>query len=146
MRLFEGCSECPWVISGSMMSPIVCADFQKNMPAGPVEISKRAFVSELRSVGEAVGLNVTCKRESSDKAVLDVYRRLAKVVHPDKATGNLVYQQQLNDAKQRWEDARRAARDSKCSCSTSSTECVRATLRQRGLGQSARDCFERIFD
>ena len=58
---------------------------QKNMPAGSIEIAKRAFVSELRSVGEAVGLNGTCKREGSDKAILDVCRRLAKVVHPDLA-------------------------------------------------------------
>ena len=62
-----------------LWSQTVRADFSKNMLAGEVEKSKRAFVSALRCVGEAVGLNVACKREGSDKAVLDVNRRLAKV-------------------------------------------------------------------
>ena len=99
---------------GELLSSIVRAEFSKNMPQGQVEKSKRAFVSELRSVAEAVGLNVTCKQESSDKAVLDVYRRLARVVHPDKATGNVLYQQQLHDAKQRWEDAKKAVKQGVC--------------------------------
>ena len=36
-----------------LWSPTVRADFSKNMPAGEVEKSKRAFVSALRSVGDA---------------------------------------------------------------------------------------------
>ena len=121
------------------MSPCRLRRILKNMPSSEVLKSKRAFVSVLRSVGEAVGLNVTCKRESSDKAVLDVYRRLAKVVHPDKATGNLVYQQQLNNAKQRWEDTRKAAKgkgsvkpSAPQSLPASSGEALRSEYRMQG--------------
>ena len=57
------------------------------MPS-PLDVSKRALVALLRSLGLAFGCPVTVTRDSSEQQVKGAFRSVARKVHPDKPGGS----------------------------------------------------------
>ena len=69
-----------------------------------VDTAKRALVHVMLQLATLYGLALTVARESSVGDVRAAFRKLARKVHPDKG-GSLEHQQQLNAARDVWEDA-----------------------------------------
>ena len=79
------------------------------MPLSPQEVAKRAFVSLLLVLARSYSLAVDVRRESPDADLLRAFKRVSRVVHPDKG-GRLQDQQRLNAARDQWDEARRDSR------------------------------------
>ena len=75
------------------------------MATSKVLRAKRALVALLRSLAVAYNLVVNCNRDSDDKVVLTAFKKVSLRVHPDHG-GSTVHQQQLNDARAAWDEAR----------------------------------------
>jgi len=69
--------------------------------------AKRAFVSMLRALAAAYGVNVDVRRESPDAVVTSAFRRVARAVHPDKG-GAVEDCQRLHRARDEWHSAKEA--------------------------------------
>ena len=75
------------------------------MPLTTLQRTQRAFVSLLLLLARSYNVTTHVTRESSDAGVLKAFKRVARVVRPDKG-GSLVDQQRLNVARDRWQEAR----------------------------------------
>ena len=76
------------------------------MPCSYSVLAKRALVHVLLSLATAYNIVVNVNRDSSNEELLKGYRRVALKAHPDKG-GDKKQFQQLQAAKERWEDARK---------------------------------------
>ena len=75
------------------------------MVLSAVELAKRVLVALMRPFALTYGVAFTCKRDSTDQAVMKNFRKLAPQVHPDRGGSN-EHQQQLNDARAAWDTER----------------------------------------
>ena len=82
----------------------------------PAQAAKRAFVALLLYLARHYCLKVPINRESNEKSILAAFRKVALKAHPDKG-GSLSHFQQLNDARDAWEKAKK--KDVKASASAS---------------------------
>ena len=80
------------------------------MVASVVQVAKRALLATMRAVAFTVGMALTCSRDSPDREVVAIFRRLALRVHPDRPGGSTERQQRLNDARAAWDTARSAGK------------------------------------
>ena len=71
------------------------------MATSAIVKAKRALVILLRSLAALYQVHFSCTRDSSDAEVLRAFRQLALKVHPDRA-----HQQQINDARRAWDQAK----------------------------------------
>ena len=74
------------------------------MVCGPIQAAKRALVNVICALAQVYDVRVSCSRDSPDGVVLKDFRRLALKAHPDRG-GQVEHQQQLNDARMKWETA-----------------------------------------
>jgi len=79
------------------------------MVASAYERAKRAFVSLLLSLARSYGLVLDLCRDSDDLVVQRAYRRVLLKVHPDKG-GTKRDAQRVQEARETWEEARKAPR------------------------------------
>ena len=79
------------------------------MVCGPIQAAKRALVNVICALAQVYDVRVSCSRDSPDGVVLKDFRRLALKAHPDRG-GQVEHQQQLNDARMKWEKALRRVR------------------------------------
>ena len=71
------------------------------MPS-PLDVSKRALVALLRSLGLAFGCPVTVTRDSSEQQVKGAFRSVARKVRPDKHGGSQEEFKKLSAAHDAW--------------------------------------------
>ena len=74
------------------------------MVVSAAQQAKRAFVKVILFLVASYCIQVAVSRESTDGEVLRGFRRLVKLVHPDKG-GRTEDVQQLHAAKEAWEKA-----------------------------------------
>eukprot|EP00973_Karenia_brevis_P017977 2470553-Karenia_brevis.AAC.1 len=72
-----------------------------------VQAAKRAFVCLLLSLARKYNVSLSINRDSSDRDVVKAFKKVSLKVHPDKG-GTQEESQQLNAARQSWEDAKKA--------------------------------------
>ena len=75
------------------------------MGSSALLLAKRALVVVIRSLAATYDVVVACNRDSPDKVVLSSFRKVALKVHPDHG-GATAHQQQLNEAREAWDQAR----------------------------------------
>lgn len=80
------------------------------MVASAVQIAKRALLVAMHAVAVTVGMVLSCNRDSTDAVVIPNFRKLALKAHQDRPGGSNALQQQLNDARAAWDDARKAGK------------------------------------
>ena len=79
------------------------------MAVGAPQATKRALVKVLLVLAAFYTVNVTVSRESTDEEVLSAYKKVSLKAHPDKG-GRLEHCQELNNAKDAWDKARRTTK------------------------------------
>ena len=73
------------------------------MAASPLQLAKRALVTLLLALAKSYGVPLGINRDSTDKVVLDSFRKVVRKVHPDKGGSNADVQK-LNAARELWEN------------------------------------------
>ena len=73
------------------------------MAASPLQLAKRALVTLLLALAKSYGVRLGINRDSTDKVVLDSFRKVVRKVHPDKGGSNADVQK-LNAARELWEN------------------------------------------
>ena len=74
-----------------------------------VDTAKRALVTLLKSLAAIYGVVVGITRESTDKELVAVFRKVCRKVHPDRG-GAEAHQKALNAARDLWDEAMRASK------------------------------------
>ena len=74
----------------------------------PAARFKRALVSMLLQLAHAYGLTLSLNRDSSDDVMKTCFKKVMLRVHPDKPGGSEAKAKGLNDAWDKWTNARRA--------------------------------------
>ena len=95
--------------SGSIHVPRGLIDVRREMAVGAPQATKRALVKVLLVLAAFYTVNVTVSRESTDEEVLSAYKKVSLKAHPDKG-GRLEHCQELNNAKDAWDKARRTTK------------------------------------
>lgn len=79
------------------------------MPVSPALAAKRALVRVLLALAALYGVVLSLDREAPDTEVCKAYKRVALKAHPDKG-GAVEHAQQLNTAKEAWDQARKTSK------------------------------------
>ena len=69
------------------------------MVPSAVQVAKRALLATMRAAAVMFGLTMSCNRDSPDKDVVTVFRKLALRAQPDQPGGSTEQQQRLNYAR-----------------------------------------------
>ena len=64
-----------------------------------VQVAKRALLATMHAAAVMFGLTMSCKRDSPDKDVVTIFRKLALRAQPDQPGGGTEQQQRLNYAR-----------------------------------------------
>ena len=75
------------------------------MAASARQVSTRQFVKTLLALAAVYSLSLPVTRDSTDEELVKAFKRLSLKVHPDKG-GCLEHAQELNSAKQAWDQSR----------------------------------------
>ena len=78
---------------------------QHVMAASARQVATRQFVKTLLTLAAVYSLSLPVTRDSTDDELVKAFRRLSLKVHPDKG-GCLEHSQELNSAKQAWDQSR----------------------------------------
>ena len=76
------------------------------MPTSAPQQLKRAFIKLIIALALSYTVSIVVNQDSSDTQVLTAFRRVVKRAHPDKG-GSTEKVQQLNAAKDAWENSKR---------------------------------------
>ncbi len=71
------------------------------MPTSAKQLAKRAFVTVLLEVARACGLSPTVNRDTPDKQLEKVFKKVCLKAHPDKGGSNELFQK-LQGARDKW--------------------------------------------
>ena len=78
------------------------------MAASTVLVAKRALVRLLLRLAVAYHVVISVNRDSEDRLVTAAYKKVILKAHPDKGGSKKDFQE-LHDAKETWESARKGA-------------------------------------